>query len=106
MGFGSASGYYVTVSEFYDKGTELYDTDLRIAGVLADSPVEWNADAVELRFAVTEGGESIDVVYNGAKPSNFEAGTGILVEGRYQSDGLFHATQLILKCPSKYEIEE
>jgi cytochrome c-type biogenesis protein CcmE len=106
LSFGSSVSYYVTVSEFSAKGTELYDTNIRIAGKIADNPIDWNAKDLELRFGITEGGDTLMVVYHGAKPSGFQAGSNILVEGKYSSDGIFRASQLIMKCPSKYEIEE
>ena len=106
LSFGSSVSYYVTVSEFFSRGTELYDTNVRVAGKIADSPVDWNADDLQLRFNITEGGDTLSVVYHGAKPSSFQTGFDILVEGKYSSDGVFRASQLIMKCPSKYEIEE
>ena len=103
LSFGSSVSYYVTVSEFFAKGTELHDTNVRVAGKIADSPIEWNAAELELRFTITEGGDTMAVIYHGAKPSTFKARSNILVEGEYHSDGIFRASQLILKCPSKYE---
>ena len=106
LSFGSSVSYYVTVSEFFAKGTELHDTNVRVAGKIAESPVDWNAEDLELRFAITEGGDTMTVIYQNAQPSGFKAGSNILVEGKYHSDGIFHASQLILKCPSKYEPED
>ena len=103
LSFGSSVSYYVTVSELLARGVELHDTNVRVAGKIADSPIEWNAEDLELRFTITEGGDVMTVVYQDAKPSGFKAGSNILVEGKYHSDGMFHATQLIMKCPSKYE---
>ena len=103
LSFGSSVSYYVTVSEFLARGTELHDTNVRVAGKIADSPIEWNAEDLELRFNITEGSDVITVVYQGAKPSAFKAGSNILVEGEYHSNGIFRASQLIMQCPSKYE---
>jgi len=103
LSFGSSVSYYVTVSEFFTRGTELHDTGVRIAGRIADTPVDWNAEELELMFTITEGGEAMKVIYQGAKPSGFKAGSKILVEGKYNSDGIFRASQLIMKCSSKYE---
>jgi cytochrome c-type biogenesis protein CcmE len=58
---------------------------------------------VELKFDITEGGETLSILYNGAKPTGFEPGTNILVEGKLQPDNVFLAKQLIMRCPSKYE---
>jgi len=103
LSFGSSVSYYVTVREFFDRSDELIDTNVRVAGNVADTPIKWNADDLELMFTITEGGKNMTVVYNGAQPSGFKAGSTILVEGKYGSDGVFRASQLILKCPSKYE---
>ena len=102
----SSLSYYVTVSELVDKGPEVYDTDIRVAGKVADSPVEWVPDEIELSFTITEGGQMLPVVYNGAKPDGFTAGADIVVEGKYSPDNIFRASSIVLKCPSKYELEE
>ena len=103
LSFGSSVSYYFTVSEFLARDVELQDTDVRVAGKIADRPIEWNAEDLQLSFAITEGGEAMTVIYQGAKPSGFKAGSNILVEGRCYSDWIFRASQLIMKCPSKYE---
>jgi cytochrome c-type biogenesis protein CcmE len=105
LSFGSSVSYYVTVSEFFARGTELYDTNIRIAGKIAD-PIDWNAQDIELGFNISEGGQTLRVIYSGAEPGGFQAGSDILAEGKYSSEGIFRASQLIMKCPSKYEIEE
>jgi cytochrome c-type biogenesis protein CcmE len=102
LSFGNAVSYYVTVSELYDRETELHDITVRVAGKVA-SPIDWDAEEVELRFTVTEGSKSMPVIYHGTQPSGFKAGSSILIEGKYGPEGIFQASQLILKCPSKYE---
>jgi cytochrome c-type biogenesis protein CcmE len=103
LNFSSSVSYYVTVSEFYERSVELGDTNIRIAGKIADNTVEWNAGELELKFTITEGGESMPVIYKGTQPAGFKADSNLLVEGKYNSGGFFQATRLILKCPSKYE---
>jgi cytochrome c-type biogenesis protein CcmE len=103
LSFGSSVSYYVTVSEFFARGTELYDTNVRVAGKIAESNIRWQAEELSLEFEITEGGDIMPVIYQGAKPSGFKAGSDVLVEGEYNSDGIFRASQIILKCPSKYE---
>ena len=49
-----------------------------------------------------DNGEEVQVVLDGAKPNNFEIATSMVVKGRYQH-GYFHATEILTKCPSKYE---
>ena len=47
-------------------------------------------------------GNEMKVVYNGAMPNNFESSTSVVVTGKYQN-GYFYATDILTKCPSKYE---
>jgi cytochrome c-type biogenesis protein CcmE len=103
LNFGSSVSYYVTVSEFFERSTELADTNIRVAGKIADDSIKWDAAGLELKFDITEGGKSLPVIYRGAQPAGFKAESNLLVEGKYGPDGIFRATQLILKCPSKYE---
>lgn len=42
------------------------------------------------------------VIFTGAKPNNFEIATSIVVKGKYKN-GAFHASEILTKCPSKYE---
>jgi len=42
------------------------------------------------------------VVLEGAKPNNFDIATSIVAKGRFK-DGTFHATEILTKCPSKYD---
>ncbi|GAF71996.1 unnamed protein product [marine sediment metagenome] len=106
VALGSSVNYFLTVSELLDRGSEFHDTDVRVGGEIAIDTIEWNADDLELKFTITENGRDLAVVYEGARPSGFQAGSSILVEGQYRSGMVFQAKVLIMKCPSKYEPEE
>ncbi len=49
-----------------------------------------------------ENGSLMRVMYHGTIPNNFESSTSVVVTGKYQ-DGIFHATDILTKCPSKYQ---
>jgi len=49
-----------------------------------------------------DNGTIMKVMYNGAMPNNFESCTSVVVTGKYH-DGAFHATDILTKCPSKYQ---
>jgi len=49
-------------------------------------------------------GVELKVVYNGAIPNNFESSTTVVVTGKFQN-GVFHASDILTKCPSKYETQ-
>lgn len=103
LSLGNSVSYYLSVSEFVGKGEQLYDMQGRVAGKIVEDSIDWSAKDLELRFAITEGGKTLSVIYNGTKPSGFKAGSDILIEGKYDSGKIFRASQLLMKCPSKYE---
>ena len=47
-------------------------------------------------------GNEMKVVYKGAIPNNFESSTSVVVTGKYRNNR-FEATEILTKCPSKYE---
>ncbi len=49
-----------------------------------------------------DSGEISRVVLDGAKPGNFDLAASVVVKGKYSGD-YFHATEVLTKCPSKYE---
>ena len=103
IGTGSQVSYYLTVSELETSGPEVADTPVRVAGRIAEGSVVWDAPALELKFDVIEGEHRLPVVYHGAMPAGFAGGDEILVEGKYREGEPFEATQLVTRCPSKYE---
>ena len=66
---------------------------------------ESSFDAASGKFSFTmkdDAGREMQILYDGARPNNFELANAIVVKGRYQ-DGVFHASDILTKCPSKYE---
>lgn len=51
-----------------------------------------------------EKGNVMRVIYDGTIPNNFETAKSVVVTGKYQN-GIFHAKDILTKCPSKYEAE-
>ena len=49
-------------------------------------------------------GQEVNVLFDGAKPNNFELADAVVVTGRFQN-GHFHASEILTKCPSKYEAD-
>jgi cytochrome c-type biogenesis protein CcmE len=54
---------------------------------------------------IDDHGEQITVVYDGAKPGNFEQATEVVCVGKYEN-GSFKAKEILVKCPSKYMEEQ
>ena len=45
----------------------------------------------------------LDVVYNGVQPDLLKNEAQAIMTGRLGEDGKFYASELLLKCPTKYE---
>ena len=53
-------------------------------------------------FMKDDNGRIVKVVLDGAKPNNFELAKSVVAKGKY-TDNYFHASDVLTKCPSKYE---
>lgn len=56
-------------------------------------------------FLIDDKGEVNKVVYNNPKPQDFDKSEQIVLVGKMQDD-VFFASQILLKCPSKYTNNE
>lgn len=76
----------------------------QIAGTwVKEKGMAYDADLNEFRFTMAdEKGTKLPVVLHGAKPNNFEMSVSVVATGRIE-EGSFHATNVLTKCPSKYE---
>ena len=76
---------------------------VQVAGGLVENSTKYVDETQQLRFTmVEEDGDTMTVLYDGIKPGNFEEAVQIVAVGSYE-DGIFHAEQLLVKCPSKYQ---
>ncbi len=81
----------------------------KVVGVLAkEKPMEYNPekDPNYFSFYITDNqGEVEKVVLRAAKPQDFEMSEQIVITGSFKN-GNFEASDLLMKCPSKYKDEE
>ncbi len=95
--------YYVTVSEFLDSGGNLPPQGLRVNGRVVPGSIVRSEQGIGVTFSITDGSRSMEVNYAKELPDTFKGGAEVVVEGRVRQDGVFHASFLLAKCPSKYE---
>lgn len=70
-----------------------------------DIPTSFDIDKGQFIFYMKDiDGKAMKVVFDGAKPNNFEIATSVVIKGKYNND-YFHATEILTKCPSKYEAD-
>ena len=95
--------YALTIQELHDRRPAIYGQGVRVGGNVAGDSIIFNASDLTLNFTLYNGALTLPVQYKGAQPDMFRDEAQVLVEGKYGEDGLFRATKLLLKCPSKYE---
>ena len=98
-----ASAQYLTVEELLAQGSS--DRMVRVSGLVVGETIDWDPQQLILRFEIADDGGNLPVVYKGVRPDMFRDGAQAVIEGKYSSGGVFEASTLLLKCPSKYAEE-
>lgn len=103
--------YYQTLAEFRTHGSA--GQAARVHGFVVPGSIERDVSAKQVSFRVQEtaphaGGSAdgaLPVVFAGLEtPDLFKDGAEVVVEGRLAAPaGTFHATNVLAKCPSKFE---
>ena len=76
---------------------------VQVNGVLADKDYVLKQEEQYLRFRLKDpNGDVMPVEYRGVIPGNFDQAVSIVAIGQYKGEH-FEATQLLVKCPSKYQ---
>jgi len=95
---GGSSEYYLTVTELRSQSTS---GDVRVAGVVQND-VQRSEGGLQVRFTEKDGTASMPVEYHGTLPDIFQPGITVVAEGRLGADGIFHARNVLAKCPSRF----
>jgi cytochrome c-type biogenesis protein CcmE len=120
--------YFMTVDELKTQGQSVVGRNLRISGAVVGDTIQYDPQTLTLTFQVAnvpgdnaeieaEGGLAavlhaavadpnrtrMEVVYAGPKPDLLKDEAQAIMTGQVGSDGVFHADELLLKCPTKYQ---
>lgn len=101
--------YYHTPSELVTRlaaDPSYRDVGVKVGGRVVPGTVSFDQRALDLRFDIidVEAGEAtFTVLYHGPLPETFEEGSDVVVEGRFDGEGVFVAASLLTKCGSRYE---
>ncbi len=102
--FMGAATYYLTVGELLAREATVSGEDVRVMGKVVDGTVEKTPETNTIVFTVADkDGASVPVAYSGVVPDAFKPGADVVMEGTLNGKGTFEATNLLVKCPSKYE---
>ena len=120
--------YFMTVDGLRAKSDSLVGRNLRISGAVVGATIQYNPDKNNLSFEIAnvpgdnasiaaQGGLAkvlheavvdpertrLNIVYNGPKPDLFRDEAQAIITGHLDEEGIFHADELLLKCPTKYQ---
>jgi cytochrome c-type biogenesis protein CcmE len=98
---GSALVYYQTPTELLARGDDAVGETVRLGGQVLEGSI--SGPATDLRFVLTDGESEIPVHSTVAPTRSFREGAGAVVEGSLGADGVFEATQVIVKHDENYE---
>lgn len=83
------------------------DRAVRLGGMVQPGSLTTEADGVTVSFVVTGNeDDTVSVRYTGILPDLFVEGSGVVAEGKLQSNGTFLATNLLAKHDENYVPKE
>lgn len=85
------------------------DRELRVEGLLTQGSIRFRESPCEWRFTLEKNGHEMPVRYPQCiVPDTFRDGVNltVVVQGKLQRDGSFLASQVVPRCPSKYEMQK
>jgi cytochrome c-type biogenesis protein CcmE len=124
----ASAEYFMTVDELKAEGSSAVNKSVRLSGAVIGDTIQYDADTLTLTFEVAhvsgdnneieaQGGlaevlyqavndptrSRVQVVYIGVKPDLLRGEAQAIMTGTLGDDGVFHADELLLKCPTRYE---
>ncbi|KPQ00452.1 MAG: cytochrome c-type biogenesis heme chaperone CcmE [Bacteroidetes bacterium HLUCCA01] len=97
--FSGSIGSYVN----FEQASYRFGSETHVIGTwVKDMPHGFNNQTRTFNFhMMDEEGNVRRVVYNNAKPQNFEDAIQLVVKGKMKND-VFYSDDMLVKCPSKY----
>jgi cytochrome c-type biogenesis protein CcmE len=97
--------YFRTVSEAVEERADGNGRGrFRMAGEVVPGSVEETANGV--RFQVTDGKATADVVHQGDPPDLFKGGAPVVCEGRWGDGAVFDSDRILIRHGNEYEPPE
>ncbi|MCL4395692.1 MAG: cytochrome c maturation protein CcmE [Chloroflexi bacterium] len=97
--------YYLSLQELNGQRSSLIGQPVRVNAPLDKSSIQFDDKTLTLKFNLLQDNLVLPVVYHGVVPDTLGEGESVVVEGRLGADGVFQASTILVKCPSKYEAE-
>jgi cytochrome c-type biogenesis protein CcmE len=98
--------YYWDPTQLVAAGDKSVGATIRLGGVVKEGTMNWNPDASELEFVVSDGTEEVQVHCTSAPPQMFREGIGVVVEGTMTKADVFESNRLMVKHSNEYKAPE
>jgi cytochrome c-type biogenesis protein CcmE len=120
--------YFMTVDELKEDGAAAVGKSLRLSGAVIGDTIQYDPQTLTLTFEIAhvtgdnkeieaQGGlaevlyvavndptrQRVTVIYVGVKPDLLRNEAQAIMTGKLDENGIFHAEELLLKCPTRYE---
>jgi len=120
--------YFLTVDEVLSRGDSFTGKSIRISGVVLGKTIRYDPQTQLLTFTIAHipgdnqevekaGGlaavlhaaandparQTIKIVYTGIRPDLLKDESQAILSGVLNSDGSFNASEILLKCPTRYD---
>lgn len=79
---------------------------VRLGGLVVTDSFIKDADGLTYHFDITDGAETVSIVYKGSLPDLFREGQGVVLEGETRAAGPFVATEVLAKHDENYMPKE
>ena len=124
----ASAEYFMTIDEVNEQRSAITGKSLRISGAVIGDTISYDPETLTLSFdiahvtgdndeieangglaqalhdaTVDPGRARLQVIYNGPIPDLLQNEAQAIMTGHLESDGIFYADELLLKCPTKYE---
>lgn len=103
FGLTQTSQWALEVGDFTARGQSAVGQGARVSGQLEANSVKKDVQDNKIAFVLTDGKSRLPVVYSGVVPDTFDRATEVVVEGKLTTEGTFSASNVLAKCPSKYD---
>jgi cytochrome c-type biogenesis protein CcmE len=96
------AAFFYAPGDVARKGLPL-DRAVRIGGMVRQGSIRRHPDGITIDFLVGDDtAETIPVRFTGITPELFRENSGVVAEGRFQSDGRFVASEILAKHDENY----
>ena len=125
---GSTARYFLTVEELRAQRDDLEGRPVTVSGAVLGDSISYDSSRLQVAFSIAHvpgdpqevdraGGlervlsdavndpraPQVDVVYDDVKPDLLQHQSQAIIRGHLGEDGIFYASEVLLKCPSRYE---